>query len=202
MTFPEGRILPLVIIDDADNADALADTLLEAGIQQVEVTLRTPRALEAARRMVLHDGLTVGVGTAVTVSQVDHAAEIGASFIVSPGLIEAVVERTLELDLCPVPGIATPSELLRAVAFGLDMVKVFPAEQLGGTAMISALNSVFPEIRLVPSGGIGPHNARDYLSQPGVAAIGGSWMTPRQAIGDKDFAGIAMLCRSAVELAR
>lgn len=202
MTFPEAPIVPIVVIDSADDADPLADALLEGGIGQVEITLRTPAAMEAVRRMARHSGLTVGIGTALTPAQVDEAADLGAAFVVSPGLIDPVVERTVERGLIPVPGVATPTELARATASGLGLVKLFPAEQLGGVGMISALSAVFAGIRFMPSGGIGPENAREYLDHPSVAAIGGSWMAPRDAIRAGDFAGIAALCRRAVELAR
>lgn len=200
MTILSGQILPIVVIDDAENADPLADALLEAGIHQVEVTLRTSAALEATRRMSKHDGLSVGVGTALTAAQVDQAADAGAGFVISPGLVGAVVERTMQHGLLSIPGVATPTEVARGLAFGLRTFKLFPAEQLGGTALLSALAPVFPDVEFVPSGGIGPGNARDYLKHPAVAAISGSWMTPRDLIAARDFASIADLCRSALEL--
>ncbi|MCS5717691.1 bifunctional 4-hydroxy-2-oxoglutarate aldolase/2-dehydro-3-deoxy-phosphogluconate aldolase [Herbiconiux sp. CPCC 205763] len=202
MSISLGRILPIVVIDSADDAEPLAEALLAGGIRQVEVTLRTPAAIEAARRMARHDDLVVGVGTALTTDDVSRAADAGARFIVSPGLIEPVVERTLALGLASIPGIATATELARASAFGLDLLKVFPAEQLGGVAMIAALAAVFPEVRFMPSGGIGPTNAGAYLSHPAVTAIGGSWMAPREAIKARDFLSIADLCTAAGELLR
>lgn len=192
-----GRIIPIVVIDAEADADPLAEALLAGGIRQVEVTLRTPAALEAARRMARHPELVVGIGTALTADDVRRAADVGAQFIVSPGLIEPVIEKSLSLGLTSIPGIATATELARATTFGLDLLKMFPAEQLGGVATISALSAVFPTIRLMPSGGIGPENAAQYLAHPSVAAIGGSWMTPRQAIRSGDFRSITDLCRTA-----
>lgn len=201
MTRPSGRIVPIVVIDSADDADPLAEALLTGGIRQVEVTLRTPAALEAARRMARHDELLVGVGTALTADHVTQAADAGAKFIVSPGLVEPVVEQTLSLGLTSIPGVATPTELARATSFGLDLLKLFPAEQLGGIGAISALSAVFPQVTFMPSGGIGPGNAAAYLAHPAVAAIGGSWMAPREAIRSRDFLSIADLCQAAGELA-
>jgi 2-dehydro-3-deoxyphosphogluconate aldolase/(4S)-4-hydroxy-2-oxoglutarate aldolase len=200
MTALRGRLLPIVVIDSADHADPLAEALLAGGIHQVEVTLRTTAGLEAARRMAQHSDLLVGVGTALTADQVSQAADAGARFVVSPGLIEPVVEAALARRLTPVPGIATATELARATTFGLTMLKLFPAEQLGGVAAISAFSSVFAGARFVPSGGIGPENAAAYLAHPAVAAIGGSWIAPRDAIRSGDFDGIARLSRAAVEL--
>lgn len=200
MSFLTGRILPIVVIDSPADAEPLAEALLAGGTRQVEVTLRTPAALEAIRRMAAYEELVVGVGTAVTVEQVEQAVEAGARFVVSPGLIEPVVERSLALGLPPVPGIATATELSRATAFGLDLLKLFPAEQLGGVGLISAYAAVFPGIRFMPSGGTRPDNAPSYLRHPAVAAVGGSWLAPREAIRGGDFALITRLCAAAEEL--
>lgn len=201
MTRPTGRILPIVVIDSEDDAEPLAEALLAGGITQVEVTLRTPAAPEAVRRMAQYDELLVGVGTALTADQVTEAAAAGARFVISPGLVEPVVERSQELGLTPIPGIATATELARASALGLDLLKCFPVEQLGGIKTISAFAAVFPSVRFLPSGGIGPDNAAAYLRHPAVAAIGGSWMAPREAIRAKDWSTITDLCEAAAELA-
>ncbi|MEO7018019.1 MAG: bifunctional 4-hydroxy-2-oxoglutarate aldolase/2-dehydro-3-deoxy-phosphogluconate aldolase [Leifsonia sp.] len=200
MTLPTERILPIVTIDSADDADPLAEAFLAGGIHQVEVTLRTPAGLESIRIMSRHSGLLVGVGTALTPEHVEKAADVGARFVISPGLIEPVVTRALQLGLTPIPGIATATELAQATALGLEVLKFFPAEQLGGVSTISALAAVFPGVRFMPSGGIGPSNAAAYLEHPAVAAIGGSWMAPRDAIRTKDFDRVTALCVAAADL--
>ena len=200
MTRPTGRIVPIVVIDSVDDADPLAEALLAGGIHQVEVTLRTPVALEAARRMASREELLVGIGTALTADHVTQAADAGAQFIVSPGFIEPVVEQTLSLGLTSIPGIATATEVARATSFGLDLLKLFPAEQLGGVSTISALAAVFPHVQFMPSGGISQGNAPAYLAHPAVAAIGGSWIAPPDAIRSRDFLTITDLCQKAGEM--
>ena len=201
MNYPTGPILPIVVIDSESRADALAEALIAGGIHQVEVTLRTPAALASARLMAMHTSLRVGIGTALSPKDVELAAEAGAEFVVSPGLVEDVVAQALEIGLTPIPGVATATELARAASLGLTLLKLFPVEQLGGVSALSSFHSVFPDIQFMPSGGIGPANARQYLEHPAVATVGGSWMVPRALIREGDFTTITALCRAAQELA-
>ena len=194
-------ILPVVVLDSAGSAAPLGAALLAAGIHQVEVTLRTPAALDALRVLSAEPRLRVGAGTVLSAAQFDEAVDAGARFVVCPGLIEEVVERARERDVPVVPGIATATELARARSLGLRTVKFFPAESLGGVAAIAALASVFPDMSFVPTGGIGADSAAGYLAQPSVVAVGGSWMVPRAALAAGDFATVERLCREAVAAA-
>ncbi|MBN9155140.1 MAG: bifunctional 4-hydroxy-2-oxoglutarate aldolase/2-dehydro-3-deoxy-phosphogluconate aldolase [Microbacterium sp.] len=198
---PLEPILPIVVIDDADRAAGLAETLVAAGVGQVEVTLRTPAALEAIRIMAQTRGLRVGAGTVLTAHQVDAAADAGASFVISPGTVDDVRERAQERGIDAIPGVATATEILRARALGHRILKLFPAEPLGGVAAVGAFAAVFPDVTFIPTGGIDATRAAAYLALPSVAAVGGSWMVPRAAIADGDLVAVAELCRAAVAAA-
>ncbi|MGO4533329.1 bifunctional 4-hydroxy-2-oxoglutarate aldolase/2-dehydro-3-deoxy-phosphogluconate aldolase [Leifsonia sp. 2MCAF36] len=192
------RILPVVVIDKAEDAQPLGRALLAGGVRQAEITLRTPEALDALRSMARIPGLLVGAGTVLDASQAEAVLDAGASFVVSPGLSEDVVAVCERHGVPVVPGVATATELMRARARGLRTVKFFPAEASGGTDALSALASVFPDMRFVPTGGIGAARARDYAALPSVVAVGGSWMVPRAAIAAGDFAAVEELCRTAM----
>jgi 2-dehydro-3-deoxyphosphogluconate aldolase/(4S)-4-hydroxy-2-oxoglutarate aldolase len=186
-------VVPVVVIDDASVARDLAAALAAGGIPRAEITLRTPAGLEAIESMSDVSGFTVGAGTVLSVDDVTRCVDAGARFIVSPGLDEDIVVRAQELDITVLPGIATPTELQAAVALGLTAVKFFPAERLGGLSMIDALRGPFPSMRFMPSGGITAVNAATYLAHPAVFAVGGSWMVPRRALENRDFAAISRL---------
>ncbi|MBW8730794.1 MAG: bifunctional 4-hydroxy-2-oxoglutarate aldolase/2-dehydro-3-deoxy-phosphogluconate aldolase [Terrabacter sp.] len=192
-------ILPVVVIDDADAAESLGRALVAGGIRQAEITLRTPAALEALRRMGAVPGLRVGAGTVLDADQAEAAIDAGASFIVSPGLADAVIAVCARRGVPAVPGVVTATEVMRARALGLRTLKFFPAEASGGRAAVAALSTVFPEIRFVPTGGIDAARAGEYLTLPSVVAVGGSWMVPRAALSARDFAAIESLCRQAVQ---
>ncbi|MGH1527021.1 bifunctional 4-hydroxy-2-oxoglutarate aldolase/2-dehydro-3-deoxy-phosphogluconate aldolase [Leifsonia sp. L25] len=194
-------ILPVVVIDDARDAEPLARALLAGGIRQAEITLRTGAALGALRTMSGVPGLRVGAGTVLEPQQAEAAIDAGATFVVSPGLADAVVAACERRGVQAVPGVATATEAMRARALGLRTVKFFPAESSGGPAAISAMASVFPELAFVPTGGIDAARAAAYLALPAVVAVGGSWMVPRAAIAAGDFDAIESLCRAAVEAA-
>ncbi len=194
-----GRIVPVFTVTEPSTVVAVGRGLLDGGIECVEVTLRTAHGWDAIAtlRRELPE-LTVGVGTVLTAAHVDRAVETGAQFLVAPGLSEAAVERAAAHEILSVPGVATPSEIMRAIHLGLDTVKVFPASQLGGPAYLRALSSVFPDLRFVPSGGLSAANAADYLDVPAVRAVSGSWMLPADAVATGDSARIAELSAAAV----
>lgn len=194
-----GSIVPVVVIDDAATAPDLVAALAEGGIHTVELTLRTPAGLDAIRAVADSSSL-IGAGTVLTVRQVEEVADAGAAFVVSPGYDDEVVARALELGLIVLPGVATPTELQRALKAGLDDVKLFPADRLGGLDMITALAGPFPNVGFMPSGGVKPGNARDYLAHPNVFAISGSWMVGRNLIAAGAFDEIARLSAEAVAL--
>ena len=194
------RLVPVIIADDEGSAAPLADALVAGGLPVAEVTLRTPAALAVIRAMCRHAGLLVGAGTVLDADQVDAAADAGAAFVVSPGLSRSVVERARERGLLVVPGVATATEAQAALGLGLDLVKFFPAETSGGAAAIKALSAPFAALRFLPTGGIGPHNVMEYLDLPAVAAVGGSWMVPRDLVAQADVTGLTALVAAAVDL--
>lgn len=195
------RLLPVVVLDDASAADALAGALVDGGLPVAEVTFRTAAAQDSIRAIAERGDVLVGAGTVVSVAQVDQAVAAGVRFVVSPGLSRAVVERCQELGMVAVPGVVTATEIQAALELGLTIVKFFPAGTSGGAAAIAALAAPFGGIRFVPTGGVGPANLHEYLALPSVAAVGGSWMVPRDRIASGDFAGITRLTAAAVALA-
>lgn len=191
------RLVPVVVLDDAGHANPLADALVSGGIPCAEITFRTPAGVRAIRAIAGRSDILVGAGTVVSVGQVDRAVDAGARFIVSPGLDQKVVERALGHGVPVLPGIATATELQAAVSLGLDAVKLFPAELLGGLPLIDSLAAPFPEVRFMPSGGVTIRNMVDYLTHPSVFAVGGSWMVPRDVIGDRRFDEVERLAAQA-----
>ncbi|MFT4280629.1 bifunctional 4-hydroxy-2-oxoglutarate aldolase/2-dehydro-3-deoxy-phosphogluconate aldolase [Microbacterium sp.] len=196
------RLIPVVTIDDPGRAVGVGEALAEAGIRAVEVTLRTPAAWDAIGRLIsAGTAIEVGVGTVLTADDVERAAAVGARFTVSPGLDEASVARAGELDLPLLPGVATATEVMRAVRLGCDAVKLFPADAVGGRAAITALSAPFPGVGFVPSGGVTLANTPGYLEHTAVPAVSGSWMVPREHIVAGDFARIRDLSRRAADVA-
>jgi 2-dehydro-3-deoxyphosphogluconate aldolase/(4S)-4-hydroxy-2-oxoglutarate aldolase len=195
------RIVPVVVLDDVADADALAGALVAGGLPIAEVTFRTAAAADSIRAMAARGDILVGAGTVLTVAQVDQAVAAGARFVVSPGLSRAIVERAQEHGVLALPGAVTATEIQAALELGVSTVKFFPAGTSGGAAAIKALAAPFGHVNFVPTGGVGPKNLAEYLSIPTVAAVGGSWMVPRDLIKAGDFAGIQQLSADAVALA-
>ena len=194
------RLVPVVVLDDAADADALAGALVAGGLPIAEVTFRTAAAADAIAAMAAREDILVGAGTVLSVAQVDQAVAAGARFVVSPGLSRAVVERCGEHGVLALPGAVTATEVQAALELGLSTVKFFPAGTSGGPAAIKALAAPFGGVRFVPTGGVSPANLAEYLAVPAVAAVGGSWMVPRDLVKAGDFAGIAALTTQAVAL--
>jgi 2-dehydro-3-deoxyphosphogluconate aldolase/(4S)-4-hydroxy-2-oxoglutarate aldolase len=194
-------LVPVVVADDRSCAAPLADALVAGGLPVAEVTFRTAAAAEVIELMARRGDVLVGAGTVLSPQQVDRAVDAGASFVVSPGMSRAVVERALERGVFPLPGVATASEIQAAIELGLDTVKFFPAETSGGVAAITALAAPFAGVSFVPTGGVGPANLADYLAVPAVAAVGGSWMVPRHVVAAHDVARLTALVATAVALA-
>jgi len=193
-----GRVVPVVVIDDAANAPALGAALLRGGINCAEITLRTPAALDAIRAMAANPAMLVGAGTVVRADQVDAVAQAGAKFVVSPGLSAAVVKRCQDLGLAVVPGVVTATEVMQALDLGLTELKFFPASTSGGSEAVKALGGPFANVSFIPTGGIGAENAHEYLSLANVVAVGGSWLTPKSLQDAGDFDAIAELTTAAV----
>jgi 2-dehydro-3-deoxyphosphogluconate aldolase / (4S)-4-hydroxy-2-oxoglutarate aldolase len=190
-------VVPVVTMPDADLAMKLADALVAGGLPVAEMTLRTPAGLAAIRAMSARGDLLVGAGTVTSIEQVDAAVEAGARFVVSPGLDAEVVTHCTARGIAVLPGVATATELQAAVRLGVNVVKLFPAELVGGLALVHALAAPFPQIRFVPTGGITPDSVVGYLSCPAVAAVGGSWLATRALLADEDWTTIADNCRRA-----
>ncbi|WP_406442768.1 bifunctional 4-hydroxy-2-oxoglutarate aldolase/2-dehydro-3-deoxy-phosphogluconate aldolase [Streptomyces sp. NBC_00631] len=193
------RLLPVLTVASAASAGPLADALAAGGARCAEVTFRTPDAERVVRAMAAHGALTVGAGTVLNAEQAERAVAAGAQFLVSPGLDDEVIVKAGELGVPVVPGVATASELMRALKAGLDTVKLFPAEPLGGTAMLRALAAPFPQARFVPTGGIGPDQLPAYLGHPSVLAVGGSWIATPGHLERRAHDEIRRLTAEAVE---
>lgn len=195
------RIVPVVNIDDPATAVPLAETLLEAGFGVVEVTLRTPRALDSIEIIATaFPDTCVGAGSVRTATQFAQVKEAGAQFAVSPGYSESLLEAAEEQEMPFVPGATTASDIIRLQECGYSLVKFFPAELAGGTQMLSALGAPLPEIRFFPTGGITPELAPAYLNLGNVACIGGSWIAPSDLIAARNFKIIAKLAQTAANL--
>ncbi len=195
------RLVPVVVIDDAQDADALATALVDGGLPVAEVTFRTAAAAEAIRVLRARGDVLVGAGTVLTPAQVDQAVAAGADYVVSPGTSRAVVERCAEHGVLALPGAVTATEVQAALELGVSTVKFFPAGTSGGAPAIAALAAPFGGVRFVPTGGVGPKNLGDYLALPSVAAVGGSWMVPRDLVRAGDVDGVRRLVADAVALA-
>lgn len=186
LALEHARVLPVVVIDRASEAEGLARALLAGGIPCAEVTLRTEAGLDAIAGMSAVAGFTVVAGTVLTAADAENAISAGAVAVVSPGLDDGVVRMAERHGVAAVPGVATATEVQRALALGVDRVKFFPAAVSGGVEAIAALAGPFPSVRFLPSGGVTLTSASQYLAHPSVFAVSGSWMVPRDALGDVD----------------
>jgi len=193
------RVVPVVVLEDASQAEALGAALKAGGLACAEVTFRTSAAEEALRRMALDTDLLVGAGTVLQAEQVDRALEAGARFIVTPGFSRRVVERCQARGVVVYPGVATPTEIQMALEIGIDIVKFFPAEASGGVDALKAIAAPFPMVRFIPTGGINAGNLASYLGLESVLAVGGSWMVAPALIASGKFDEISRLTRQAVD---
>lgn len=193
------RLVPVIVIDDADDAVPLARALADGGLPCAEVTFRTAQAGHALERIAAEcPEVLVGAGTVLTPSQAASARQAGAKFIVSPGFGPAVVDYCLEHDIPVFPGVATPTEIEAALAKGLSVMKFFPAEPLGGVNYLKAMSAPYGKIEFMPTGGISPANVGSYLAHKQVVACGGSWMAPQDWIAGKQFDRIRDAVAAAV----
>jgi len=195
-----GPVMPVVTIDDAAAAVPLARALAAGGVRAVEITLRTPAALEAIRAVAGESDVVVGAGTVLRPADFRAAALAGARFAVSPGATPALLDAGAESGLPYLPAIATPGELMAGLERGFSAFKFFPAESIGGRAALRALAGPFPEARFCATGGIDAANAPDYLALANVPCVGGSWVAPREALRSGDFVRIEALARAAAAL--
>ena len=192
-------VIPVIVIDDVAQARPLAEALVAGGLYALEVTLRTPAALDAIAEMAKVEGAMVGAGTVLNEAQLAGAIAAGARFVVSPGLTAPLAKAAIRANIPFLPGVATASDIMRGLDLGLDRFKFFPAEASGGIAALKALAAPFHQIRFCPTGGITAASAADWLAIPQVACVGGSWMAPR---GPLDAAAVTAAARAAAALAQ
>ena len=194
------KIVPVIAIEEAENANNLAEALVEGNLPCAEITFRTAAAAESIRVMARRKDILVGAGTVITVSQVKQAVDNGAKFIVSPGFVTKVVEYCIDNHIPVLPGICTPTELCLALEYGLDVVNFFPAEAYGGIKTLKAISAPFANMRFVPTGGIDASNLLDYLNVKKVLACGGSWMVKSNLIAEQKFEEITRLSLEATSI--
>lgn len=201
--FYDYAVVPIVVLNDADDAVPLADALIKGGLPCAEVTFRTDAAEESIRRICeSFPDMLVGAGTVLTTEQVERAHKAGAKFIVSPGFDPEIIDCCISIGLPVLPGCITPSEIAQAVKRGLKVVKFFPAEQSGGVAMIKAMAAPYSMVKFMPTGGISTKNLADYLSCDKILCCGGSWMVKEDLIKSGSFDKITDMTREATALAR
>lgn len=194
-------VIPVVVVEDVRDAVPLARALVAGGLPAIEVTLRTPVALDAIRAIA--DGVpgaVVGAGTLISPAQVSEALAAGARFLVSPGWTDVLLESMRASGLPFLPGVSTTSEVIALLERGVREMKFFPAQAAGGTAYLRSLSGPLPQARFCPTGGIGPANAPEYLALPNVGCVGGSWMLPADAVAAHDWDRVETLTRQAAAL--
>jgi 2-dehydro-3-deoxyphosphogluconate aldolase/(4S)-4-hydroxy-2-oxoglutarate aldolase len=196
-----GPVIPVIIVDDLRQAVPLAEALVAGGVRVLEITLRTPVALQAIRTIAaeVQDAI-VGVGTITRPEHFTDAVAAGACFGVSPGLTPVLVEAARASGLPLLPGVMTPSDVIAARSAGFTELKLFPAEQAGGIGMLKALGSPFPDVTFCPTGGVTPESAPRYLALSNVACVGGSWLAPKDAVAAGNWDEITTLARAAASL--
>ncbi|HET6912891.1 MAG TPA: bifunctional 4-hydroxy-2-oxoglutarate aldolase/2-dehydro-3-deoxy-phosphogluconate aldolase [Rhodanobacteraceae bacterium] len=196
-------VVPVVIVDELAHAVPMARALVAGGIRSIEVTLRTPVALDAIRAIAAEvDGAMVGVGTVIEGRQLEAARAAGARFAVSPGASPKLLDAAEDSELPWLPGVATVGEAMSLLERGHRHLKFFPAVPTGGAKLLGAWASPLPQIRFCPTGGIGLASAPDFLALPNVVCVGGSWLTPKDKLRSGDWAGIERLAREAAALRR
>jgi 2-dehydro-3-deoxyphosphogluconate aldolase / (4S)-4-hydroxy-2-oxoglutarate aldolase len=201
--FAQGPVVPVIVIKDLADAVPMAKALLAGGIKVLEVTLRTPVALDAIRLLAqeVPDAI-VGAGTVTTAAQLQQVVDAGAKFAISPGLTRELLQAGKDAAIPLIPGIASISELMEGTGLGYTHFKFFPAEAAGGVKTLKSIHGPFADIRFCPTGGINESNFRDYLALPNVKCVGGSWIVPDEAVAAKDWAKITQLCQTAVAQAK
>lgn len=192
-------VMPVMVIQNVEDAVPLAKALVAGGIRVLEITLRTPIALEAIKLISQQvEGAIVGAGTILTPQQLQAAEDAGAVFAISPGLTPTLLAAANKGNIALIPGIATLSELMQGMEYGLDCFKFFPAEAAGGVPMLKAIAGPIPQVTFCPTGGISPENYQSYLQLNNVACVGGSWLAPADAVKTKNWTKVTELAKLAV----
>lgn len=197
-------VVPVIVVDNLEDAVPLAQALYNGGLKVLEITLRTSIALDAISAMVkaLPDDAVIGSGTVVTPKDLQDSIDAGARFMVSPGTTPALIEAAKKSDVPLLPGIATPSEAMNLYTQGFTHMKFFPAESAGGVSMVKSIGGPLPQITFCPTGGINLEKAPSYLALPNVACVGGTWMIPKNLVAEKKWQEIEGLARQAANLER
>jgi len=196
-------VVPVIVIEELEHAVPLARALIAGGLPVLEVTLRTPVAMEAIKTIINEvPEAIVGVGTVTKPDQLLECHQVGARFAVSPGLTSALVDSSRDIEIPFLPGVFTPSEAMQAYDLGFKSLKLFPAAQAGGISMLKAMSGPLPEIKFCPTGGIGPTSLLEYLKLPNVLCVGGSWVAPKQTMRNGGWQQITQLSAEAVHTAK
>ncbi len=196
-------VIPVIVVDELSQAAPLAQALFNGGLKVLEITLRTPVALEAMKLMkAAVPEAIVGAGTIVSPEDVTAAVEAGADFLVSPGATDVMIDAVQAANIPMLPGVSTPSEAMHLSSRGFSFLKFFPAEAAGGVAMLKSIGGPLAKLRFCPTGGINLAKAPEYLALPNVVCIGGTWMIPKPLVEAGDWAAIEELAREAASLAR
>lgn len=193
-------VVPVLVVDDANLAADLAQALITGGLPALEVTLRTPAALDVIREMAQVPGGVVGAGTLLTPKDVENAKAAGATFGVSPGVTDILLDACEANDMPLLPGIATATEAMRLLERGYTVQKFFPAEANGGAPVLKGIGGPIPQVKFCPTGGVSLANAKSYLSLSNTLCVGGSWVAPKDMVNAKDWAGITGLAKEAAAL--
>ena len=192
------KVVPVVVIENAEQAVGLAQALLDGGMNVIEITLRNAYALEAIKLIKKQfPQMIIMAGTVCTAEQLRAAVDAGADSIVSPGVTNSLLDTARELNIPYLPGVATASEILLAVEYGLTECKLFPATVVGGLSALKAFNGPYGDIRFCPTGGVTPDNFNDFLALPNVMCVGGSWLAPTKMVREGDWQGITQLAKAA-----
>lgn len=194
-------IVPVVVIENIKDAVPLAQSLIEGGIQIIEVTLRSSCALEAIELIAKNvPKMRVGAGTILNPTQLEQAQNRGAEFLISPGLTIKLLEYAKKKDMPLIPGVSSSSEVMQALELGYSALKFFPAEYCGGVKLLDAFNGPFKGVKFCPTGGISADNMRSYLNLENVLCVGGSWLTPKHLIQNKEWDKITEICKRSLAL--
>jgi len=194
-------VMPVMVINQLEQAVPLAQALVEGGLKVLEITLRTPVALEAIRRIKAEvPGAIVGAGTIINIQTLHQAIDAGAQFIVSPGVTPGLLDAAMATGVPILPGVITPSEVMRLLEKGITAMKFFPAEAAGGIPMLKSIGGPLPQVTFCPTGGVNPNNAPEYLALSNVACVGGSWMAPAELVDAGNWAEITRRAAEAASL--
>lgn len=194
-------VMPVMVINKLENAVPLAKALVDGGLKVLEITLRTPVALDAIRAIKAEvPGAIVGAGTIINIDTLNNAIDAGAEFIVSPGVTDSLIDAAMASGVPILPGVITPSEVMRLLEKGITAMKFFPAEAAGGIPMLKSIGGPLPQVTFCPTGGVNPKNAPEYLALSNVACVGGSWMAPADLVDAGNWAEITRRAAEAAAL--